>query len=103
MNGKSVLSKNLQYYMDINGISRNKLCADLKLKYTTVSEWLNANRYPRINKLEQLAAYFKIRVSDLVEEPFYIRKERDLLDITDLSDSQKKIINDMIKVFKNGK
>lgn len=89
--------------MDINGISRNKLCADLKLKYTTVSEWLNANRYPRINKLEQLAAYFKIRVSDLVEEPFYIRKERDLLDITDLSDSQKKIINDMIKVFKNGK
>lgn len=50
------------------GIDRNKLCADLNFKYMTVSDWINAKTYPRIDKIEILASYFNIKKSDLVEE-----------------------------------
>lgn len=50
------------------GVDRNKLCADLNFKYMTVSDWVNAKTYPRIDKIEMLASYFNIKKSDLVEE-----------------------------------
>lgn len=67
LGNKQTMAENLKYYMDRAGIDRNKLCADLDLKYTTVSGWLNAEKYPRINKIEILANYFGIKKSDLVE------------------------------------
>ena len=65
---KIILSKNLVYYMENNNIDRNKLCKDLGLKYSTVSEWISAKKYPRIDKIEILANYFGINKSDLIEE-----------------------------------
>lgn len=67
LGNKKTMATNLQYYMDKNGIDRNKLCADLGLKYTTVCGWLTAEKYPRIDKIEILANYFGINKSDLVE------------------------------------
>lgn len=65
---KKILAINLQYYMDKVGIDRNELCQSLGLKYSTVSEWLQANKYPRIDKIEKLANYFGIKKSDLIED-----------------------------------
>ncbi|HFI0816163.1 TPA: XRE family transcriptional regulator [Streptococcus suis] len=65
---KDIFSKNLKYYMDKKGIDRNQLCSDLDLKYMTVSDWINAKTYPRIDKIESLANYFGINKSDLIEE-----------------------------------
>ncbi|WP_437003077.1 LexA family transcriptional regulator [Streptococcus suis] len=62
------MSKNLKFYMDKKGVDRNQLCADLDLKYMTVSDWINAKTYPRIDKIELLANYFGINKSDLIEE-----------------------------------
>lgn len=64
---KIILAKNLKYYMDTNNIDRNKFCEDLGFKYSTVSEWLAANKYPRIDKIEKIAAYFGISKSELIE------------------------------------
>lgn len=61
-------AQNLQRLMDENGVDRNKLCNDLGLKYSTVSEWLSAKKYPRIDKIEQLANYFRVKKSDLIEK-----------------------------------
>ncbi|HEM3643822.1 TPA: helix-turn-helix transcriptional regulator [Streptococcus suis] len=68
LGNKEVMSKNLKYYMDKKGVDRNQLCADLDLKYMTVSDWINAKTYPRIDKIELLANYFGINKSDLIEE-----------------------------------
>lgn len=68
LENKEVLSQNLKYYMNINHIDRNKLCEDLNLKYTTLTDWINAKKYPRIDKIEMLANYFEIQKSDLIEE-----------------------------------
>lgn len=68
LGNKKVLAKNLQYYMDINNVTRQQLCEQLGIKYSTLSEWLAANKYPRIDAIELLANYFKIQKSNLIEE-----------------------------------
>lgn len=68
LENKEIFAKNLKYYMDLNNISRNDLVEKLDLKYMTISDWINANSYPRIDKIELLANFFGIEKSDLIEE-----------------------------------
>lgn len=65
---KEILSENLTYYMEQKGIDRYQLCEALNFKYSTVSEWIAAKKYPRMDKIELLANYFGINKSDLIEE-----------------------------------
>ena len=51
----------------INNIDRVKLCNDLKIKYTTLRDWLTGTTYPRISKIQLLADYFNIPKSLLIE------------------------------------
>ncbi len=68
LGNKQVFANNLKRYMKIHNIDRYQLCQALNFKYTTLSEWLSANKYPRIDKIEMLANYFGIQKSDLIEE-----------------------------------
>lgn len=54
--------------MTINNKTRNDLCKDLKLNYTTVREWYNGTAFPRYAKLEMLTKYFNVSKSMLLEE-----------------------------------
>lgn len=65
---KKIFAENLSYYMHLHGKTRNDLCKDLNLKYTTVTGWVTGEKYPRIDKIELLAGYFGIQKSDLIEE-----------------------------------
>ena len=68
LGNKETMSKNIQFYMDKNNISRNDLCSALNVPYTTLRDWLKAITYPRIDKIEMMANYFGISKADLVEE-----------------------------------
>lgn len=68
LGNKNIFAKNLKYYIKKSGKDRNEICKDLNLKYSTFSEWVNANKYPRIDKIELIANYFNIQKSDLIEE-----------------------------------
>ncbi len=68
LGNKDVMAKNIQYYMDLYGKTRNDICSALKIKYTTFSDWVNAKTYPRIDSIELMANYFGIEKIDLVEE-----------------------------------
>ena len=68
LGNKKIMSKNIQYYMDKNNKSRNDMCEALGVKYTTFTDWVKGNTYPRIDKIELMANYFGISKSDLVEE-----------------------------------
>lgn len=63
-----IFSKNLSFYMMQKGVDRNQLCEALGFKYSTVSEWLSAKKYPRMDKIELLAEFFDIKKSDLIEQ-----------------------------------
>lgn len=68
LGNKEVFSKNLKYYMNLYNVDRNKLCQSLGFKYTTLTDWINGKKYPRIDKIEMLSNYFGIQKSDLIEK-----------------------------------
>lgn len=69
LGNKEIMAKNIQRYMDSRGIDRKRLSEDLDVSYTTLTDWIKGKTYPRIDKIELMARYFKISKSDLVEEP----------------------------------
>ena len=67
LGNKEIFARNLDYFMKINNKDRNDISKDLDIPYTTVTSWLKAEFYPRIDKIQLLANYFGIQKSDLVE------------------------------------
>lgn len=65
---KKIFSKNLNYYMDAKGVNQTDLCNRLDIPKMTMNNWVNANTYPRPDKIQLLADFFNIRRSDLTEE-----------------------------------
>ena len=76
---KEVLSKNLKMYIRNSGKERSIVAEDLGLPYSTLTDWVNGKKYPRINNIEKLAAYFGISKSDLIEDFEAIKKDNDRL------------------------
>lgn len=68
LGNKEILSKNLKYYIEKSGKDRRELAEIWGFPYSTVSEWINGNKYPRIDRIEIMADYFGILKSDLIEE-----------------------------------
>ncbi|MCO4327084.1 XRE family transcriptional regulator [Staphylococcus agnetis] len=75
LGNKQVMAKNISRLMKENNVGRKKLSDDLNVKYTTLSDWINAKTYPRIDKIELLADYFNVSKADLVED-----KEKEVLE-----------------------
>jgi len=73
LGNKLIMAENIKYYMDRKGISQTDFCNDLGFPFMTVSDWVNAKTYPRIDKIEMMANYFKVNKSDLIES----RKEEE--------------------------
>lgn len=67
LGNREVLAQNLGRYLAESGKERSDVCKELGIKYSTMTEWLNAKKYPRIDKIELLANYFHIQKSDLIE------------------------------------
>lgn len=65
---KRIFAKNLNYYMTTNNKNQSDLVTDLGLTASTVSDWANGKKYPRVDKMQLLADYFGILKSDLTEE-----------------------------------
>lgn len=89
LGNREIFAKNLKYYMNYYEKDRNKICDDLKIPYTTFTDWYNGTTYPRIDKIELLANYFNIKKSDLIEDK-YKNQNPDELDV--LFDKHKDIL-----------
>ena len=101
MENKKVMAQNILRYMKLKDKSRHEVCKDLGLSYSTFSEWVSAKKYPRIDKIELMANYFRCEKSDLIEEKtaeqiqmeekndilsdiiLTLREDNELLDIVD--------------------
>ena len=68
LGNKEIFAKNLQRYIEHSGKDRRELAEEWGFPYSTVSEWLNARKYPRIDRIEIIADYFGILKSDLIED-----------------------------------
>ena len=65
---KKVFSKNLRFQLLIHEKQPVDIVNDLKIPFSTVSNWINGLKFPRMGKVEMLANYFGIEKSDLIEE-----------------------------------
>ena len=68
LGNKEILAKNLKMYIARSGKSRQELSDIWGFPYSTVTEWINGKKYPRIDRIEVMADYFGILKSDLIEE-----------------------------------
>lgn len=76
---KEILARNLQKYVNRSGKDRKVIAKELGIPYSTFTEWMNGKKYPRINNIEKMAAYFEISKSDLIEDFDEMKKDNDLL------------------------
>lgn len=65
---KEIFAKNLNYWMNNRNKTQMDLMNDLDLSSSTVSDWCNAKKYPRMGTVQMLADYLEILKSDLIEE-----------------------------------
>ena len=68
LGNKEVMAKNIKHYMKVLNIERKDLAVSVGVAYTTLSDWINAKKYPRIDKIEAMANLFGVLKSDLVED-----------------------------------
>lgn len=68
LGNKEIMAKNIKKYMAIKGVNQTEMCNALGFKFMTLSDWLHAKTYPRIDKIELMANYFGISKADLVED-----------------------------------
>jgi transcriptional regulator with XRE-family HTH domain len=93
---KDVMSKNLKYYIEKSGKDRRELAEIWGFPYSTVTEWINGRKYPRIDRIEVMADYFGILKSDLIEDKqkqsteseLSIRKKAFMQKVENMTDDQ---------------
>ena len=79
LGNKEVLANNLKKYIERSGKDRRSIAKELGFPYSTLTDWVNGNKYPRINNIEKLATYFGVSQSDLIEDFEEIKKDNDRL------------------------
>lgn len=98
---KEIMSKNLKYYIARSGKDRRELADAWGIPYSTVTEWINARKYPRIDKIQLMADYFGIQMRDLIED----KKEPTVKDdglskeMQELIDCIKKLPEDKVQML----
>ena len=65
---KEVFGRNLKYYIERSGKSQREIADIVGVATSTLNDWAQGKKYPRIDKIELLAKYFGILKSDLIED-----------------------------------
>ena len=61
--------KTLKYYMDKYHLSQSDIAERLGVSNATVSMWCNGRKFPRVDKMQELANIFGVLISDMYSEP----------------------------------
>ena len=67
-NQKKTFAKNFSHYLEAKGVTRADVSRFLGYPETTLANWANGVNYPRIDKIQELADFFGIKKSDLIED-----------------------------------
>lgn len=63
-----IFSKNPNYYMDLKSITQNELAKQIGVSPTSVNNWCNGYKTPRMDKVDRICDFFRIKRSDLMNE-----------------------------------
>ena len=65
---RKVFSQNLKRLLELNDKQAADIVRDLGVPFSTVSNWVNGLKMPRMGKIEMLAEYLHCEKSDLIED-----------------------------------
>lgn len=66
---RDIFASNFRRILKLRGKTQSDIVSDLEVTSSTVSDWANAKKYPRVDKMQALADYLGVIISDLREEP----------------------------------
>ena len=112
LGNKEILAKNLSHYVEHSGRDQREVADAVGVAPSTFNEWIKGKKYPRVDKIQMLAEYFGIRMSDLIEEvgdsgynpsePQLTGVDKELWDVLKLIPKEQKVLMlDMIRGFAN--
>lgn len=79
LGNKEVMAENLRYYVERSGKTQKDMAEILGVSSSTFNDWMLGKKYPRIDKIEMMANYFKILKSDLIEDKTEMQKNNDTI------------------------
>lgn len=65
---RRIFSENLKYYMGLSGETKSSLAAVMQYPFSTVSDWVDGKKYPRMDKVQALADHYGVLKSALTEK-----------------------------------
>lgn len=65
---KALFSNNLKYYLNESKFSQVDLTNYMHVSSSTVSDWCNGKKLPRMDKIQKICEWLKITRDDLLEE-----------------------------------
>jgi len=99
---KEIFANNLKLLIKQKRMNYKEFAAAIDTKYTTVLDWVNGRNFPRIEKLEVIANYFKVPKSKLLDE--HLMTVKSFVDIeTLLNDTLNSIENSDNIIYKKMK
>jgi len=63
---KKTLARNIQHYCNIKNLPLYKIAEGIGIPYTTFLDIYHGRKMPRMNRVEKIAKYFDIEISDLI-------------------------------------
>lgn len=65
---RAIFAKKLNYYLSQAGKNQSDLCKQFGVSSATASDWCNANKMPRANKIQAIAKWLNVSIGDLMED-----------------------------------
>lgn len=67
MGTNEIFAKNLKFFVIRSGRTQSQCAADLGVSKGTFSDWVSGRSHPRMDRVQQIAEYFGISKSELLE------------------------------------
>ena len=66
---QTVFTKNLQRYLELNNATQKDVSRVVGVTTGTFCDWTKGRSVPRLDKMQKLAQYFGVEITDLIEPP----------------------------------
>ncbi len=77
---RKIFKENLQFYMNDQGKTQADMARHFGISTATASDWYNGNKIPRADKLQSIADWLCIDLSDLLTDPEQRQEKKYYLD-----------------------
>ena len=107
---KKIFAGNLTRFLETQNITQIELAKRMNVAASTVSSWCSGEKMPRMDKVEWMASFFGVSVTDLMnpynQKPAASRDILEEIDIAfygefkELSEDDKQTVRDMVTLMR---